>query len=145
MGDVFIAGSHYGRVRAMHDDKGQKVESAGPSIPVEVVGFADVPEAGETFIVASDERMAKEISLYRQEKIRARELSKLSKVSLEELYEQIKKGDVKTQCDHKRMSGSIEAIKVKNLRRRKGQHLHAVGGVRGRCEPASLQYRHHQV
>ena len=113
MGDVFIAGSHYGRVRAMHDDKGQKVEAAGPSIPVEVVGFADVPEAGETFIVASDERMAKEITLYRQEKIREKELSKLSKVSLEELYEQIKKGDVKElnviiKAD---VQGSIEAIK----------------------------------
>ena len=113
MGDVFIAGSHYGRVRAMYDDKGQKVEAAGPSIPVEVVGFTDVPQAGETFIVASDERMAKEISLYRQEKIREKELSKLSKVSLEELYEQIKKGDVKElnviiKAD---VQGSIEAIK----------------------------------
>jgi len=60
--------------------------------PIEVVGFNDVPDAGEIFIVVSEERMAKQISLYRQEKIREKELSKLSKVSLEELYEKIKKG-----------------------------------------------------
>jgi len=112
-GDVFIAGSQYGRVRAMLNDKGQKIEDARPSIPVEVVGFTDVPEAGETFIVISEERMAKQISLYRQEKIREKELSKLSKVSLEELYEQIKKGEVKElnviiKAD---MQGSIDAVK----------------------------------
>ena len=112
-GDVFIAGSHYGRVRAMLNDKGQKIEEAGPSTPVEVVGFTDVPEAGETFIVVSEERMAKQISLYRQEKIREKELSKLSKVSLEELYDQIKKGEVKElnviiKAD---VQGSIEAMK----------------------------------
>lgn len=112
-GDVFIAGSRYGRVRAMHNDKGTKIDAAGPSIPVEVVGFVDVPAAGEIFIVASDERMAKQISLYRQEKIREKELSKLSKVSLEQLYEQIRQGDVKElnviiKAD---VQGSIEAMK----------------------------------
>jgi translation initiation factor IF-2 len=112
-GDVFIAGSQYGRVRAMLNDKGQKIEETWPSMPVEVVGFTDVPEAGETFIVISEERMAKQISLYRQEKIREKELSKLSKISLEELYEQIKKGEVKElnviiKAD---VQGSIEAVK----------------------------------
>ena len=112
-GDVFIAGSQYGRVRAMLNDKGQKIEEARPSIPVEVVGFTDVPEAGETFIVISEERMAKQISLYRQEKIREKELSKLSKVSLEELYDKIKKGEVKElnviiKAD---VQGSIEAVR----------------------------------
>ncbi|HXX33161.1 MAG TPA: translation initiation factor IF-2, partial [Thermodesulfobacteriota bacterium] len=77
-GDAFLAGSHYGRVRAMLNDKGQKIGEAPPSTPVEVVGFTDVPEAGETFIVVSEERMAKQISLYRQEKTREKELSKLS-------------------------------------------------------------------
>jgi len=113
IGDVFIAGSHYGRVRAMLNDKGQKMIEALPSIPVEVVGFTDVPEAGETFIAVADERMAKQVTLYRQEKIREKELSKLSKVSLEELYEQIKKGEVKElnviiKAD---VQGSIEAVK----------------------------------
>ena len=112
-GDPFIAGSHYGRVRAMLNNKGQKIEEAGPSTPVEVIGFVDVPAAGDTFIVVSEERMAKQISLYRQEKIRAKELSKLSKVSLEELYDQIKKGEMKElnviiKAD---VQGSIEAMK----------------------------------
>ncbi len=112
-GDAFIAGSHYGRVRAMLNDKGQKIEGARPSTPVEVVGFNDVPEAGEPFIVVSEERMAKQISLYRQEKIREKELSKLSKVSLEELYDRITKGEVKElnviiKAD---VQGSIEAVK----------------------------------
>ena len=112
-GDPFIAGSHYGRVRAMLNDKGQKIEEVRPSTPVEVVGFTDIPEAGETFIVVSEERMAKQISLYRQEKIREKELSKLSKVSLEELYDKIKKGEVKElnviiKAD---VQGSIEAVK----------------------------------
>jgi translation initiation factor IF-2 len=78
-----------------------------------VVGFTDIPEAGEAFIVVSEERMAKQISLYRQEKIRQKELSKLSKVSLEELYDKIKKGEVKElnviiKAD---VQGSIEAVK----------------------------------
>jgi translation initiation factor IF-2 len=112
-GNVFIAGSHYGRVRAMLDDKGQRIEEARPSTPVEVVGFTDIPEAGGTFIGVSDERMAKQITLYRQEKAREKELSKLSKVSLEELFEQIKKGEVKElnviiKAD---VQGSIEAVK----------------------------------
>ena len=112
-GDAFIAGSHYGRVRAMLDDKGKKIEEASPSTPVEVVGFTDIPEAGEAFIVVSEERMAKQISLHRQEKIRQKELSKLSKVSLEELYDKIKKGEVKelnviVKAD---VQGSIEAVK----------------------------------
>jgi translation initiation factor IF-2 len=112
-GDVFVAGSHYGRVRAMLNDRGQKIEEARPSIPVEVVGFTDVPQAGDPFIVVSEERMAKQISLYRQEKIREKELSKLSKVSLEELYDKIKKGEIKElnviiKAD---VQGSIEAVR----------------------------------
>ncbi len=112
-GDAFIAGSHYGRVRAMQNDKGKKIEEASPSTPVEVVGFTDIPGAGEAFIVVSEERMAKQISLYRQEKNRQKELSKLSKVSLEELYDKIKKGEVKElnviiKAD---VQGSIEAVK----------------------------------
>jgi translation initiation factor IF-2 len=113
LGDPFLAGAHHGRVRIMLDDRGQRVEQAEPSTPVEVVGFEDVPGAGETFIVVSEERVAKQISLYRQGKEREKELSKLSKVSLEELYDQIKKGEVKElnvviKAD---VQGSIEAVK----------------------------------
>jgi translation initiation factor IF-2 len=112
-GDVFIAGSHYGRVRAMLNAKGVKLEKAGPSTPTEVLGFTDVPDAGEAFIAVTEERMAKQISLYRQEKIRAKELSRLSKVSLEELYAKIKQGEIKElnviiKAD---VQGSIEAMK----------------------------------
>jgi len=107
----------------MHNDKGKKIDEAPPSTPVAVVGFTDIPEAGEAFIVVSEERMAKQISLYRQEKIRQKELSKLSKVSLEELYDKIKKGEVKElnviiKAD---VQGSIEAVKEaleKSLRMR---------------------------
>jgi translation initiation factor IF-2 len=113
LGDPFLAGAHHGRVRIMLDDRGQRVEQAEPSTPVEVVGFEDVPGAGETFIVVSEERVARQISLYRQGKEREKELSKLSKVSLEELYDQIKKGEVKElnvviKAD---VQGSIEAVK----------------------------------
>ena len=135
-GDAFIAGPHYGRVRAMLDDKGKKIEMAKPSAPVEVVGFSDVPEAGDPFIVVSEERIAKQISLYRQEKIREKELAKLSKVSLEDLYERIKKGEVKElnviiKAD---VQGSIEAVKeaLKKLStdQVKVNVLHdAVGGI----------------
>ncbi len=135
-GDPFIAGAHYGRVRALFNDRGYKVSEAGPSTPVEVLGFDDVPEAGESFIVVTDERMAKEVSLYRQEKIRQKELSKLSKVSLEELYEKIKKGEVKElnviiKAD---VQGSIEAVReaLKKLHTEevKVNILHdAVGGI----------------
>lgn len=135
-GDPFIAGAHYGRVRALFNDRGYKVAEAGPSTPVEVLGFDDVPEAGESFIVVTDERMAKEVSLYRQEKLRQKELSKLSKVSLEELYEKIKKGEVKElnviiKAD---VQGSIEAVKetLKKLYTEevKVNILHdAVGGI----------------
>jgi translation initiation factor IF-2 len=97
----------------MYNERGERMESVGPSVPVEVLGFTDMPEAGETFIVGPEERMARQISLYRQEKVREKELSKLSKVSLEELYDQIKKGEVKelnviVKGD---AQGSIEAIK----------------------------------
>jgi translation initiation factor IF-2 len=135
-GNPFLAGSHYGRVRAMLNNKGQKIEETGPSTPVEVVGFVDVPEAGDTFIVVTEERMAKQISLYRQEKIRAKELSKLSKISLEELYHQIKKGEVKElnviiKAD---VQGSIEAmteaLKKLSTEALKVNILHsAVGGI----------------
>jgi translation initiation factor IF-2 len=135
-GDAFLAGSHYGRVRAMLNDKRQKIQEARPSTPVEVVGFTDIPEAGETFIVVSEERMAKQISLHRQEKNREKELSKLSKVSLEELYDKIKKGEVKElnviiKAD---VQGSIEAVKeaLKKLSTEevKVHILHdAIGGI----------------
>jgi translation initiation factor IF-2 len=112
VGDPFVAGGHWGRVRAMVDDKGMKVQNAGPSIPVEVLGLPGVPHAGEKFVAVSDEKKAKEIGAYRQMKQREAELSKTSKVSLEELYSKIKEGEVKElgiiiKAD---VHGSVEAL-----------------------------------
>ena len=112
VGDPFVAGVHYGRVRAMVDDKGAKVMEAGPSMPVEVQGLPGVPQSGEKFVVVSDEKKAKEIGTYRQMKQRETELSKSSKVSLEDLYNKIKEGEVKElgiiiKAD---VHGSVEAL-----------------------------------
>ncbi len=112
VGDSFITGMNYGRVRAIMNDRGQKIKEAGPSIPVEVVGFTGLPEAGEGFIVLDDERIAKQIGMYRQEKRRGRELARSSKVSLEELYAKIQQGEVRelniiVKAD---VQGSMEAV-----------------------------------
>ncbi len=112
VGDYFVAGVHYGRVRAMQNDRGEKVQSAGPSIPVEVIGFTGVPDAGDVFVSLADEKQAKEIATYRMQKIRETELAKSSKLSLEQLYEKIQKGEVKdlnvvVKGD---VQGSVEAV-----------------------------------
>lgn len=83
VGDAFVCGVYHGRVRAMFDDQGQKVEEAGPSMPVEVQGFEGVPEAGEEFICLADEKNARRIAEARALKQRERELAKESKVTLE--------------------------------------------------------------
>jgi translation initiation factor IF-2 len=112
IGDFFVAGVHSGRVRAMQNDLGDKVISAGPSMPVEVIGFTGVPEAGDIFVSLADEKQAKEIATYRMQKLRETELAKHSKLSLEQLYEKIQKGEVKdlntiVKAD---VQGSVEAV-----------------------------------
>jgi translation initiation factor IF-2 len=112
VGDSFITGMNYGRIRTIRDDRGQKIEQAGPSMPVEVAGFTGLPEAGEAFIILDDERSAKQIGIYRQQKKRERELARSSKVSLEELYAKIQEGEVKelnivVKAD---AQGSMEAV-----------------------------------
>jgi translation initiation factor IF-2 len=111
-GDPFICGIHFGKVRALYNDWGQKVDQAPPSSPVEVHGFSGVPNAGEEFLVSEDERMAKQVSLYRLQKKREAELSKTSKLTLEKLYEQIQEGQVKelTLILKADVQGSLEAI-----------------------------------
>jgi translation initiation factor IF-2 len=91
--DPFIAGTMFGRVRAMIDDKGKRIQKAPPSTPVLVVGFQDVPHGGDRFIVTTEERYAKELSRYRQEKLREREIAKSSRTTLEELYSKMGKAD----------------------------------------------------
>ncbi len=84
--DPFVAGAAFGRVRALVDDKGKRITKAPPATPVMVVGFSDVPKAGDPFIATTEERYARELSRFRQEKIREQEQAKSSRVTLDELY-----------------------------------------------------------
>ncbi len=95
-GDVLLAGSVFGRVRAMLDETGQPVDEAGPSIPVEIQGLSDVPLAGEEAVALGDERKAREIALFRQGKFREVKLAKQQAAKLENMFEQMGEGGVKT-------------------------------------------------
>ena len=110
-GDAFSAKTEYGRVRAMIDDQGRRVKEAGPSMPVEVIGFSSVPQAGSEFIGVEDEKKAKNISEYWIRKEREKELAASSKITLEQLYQRIKEGakelNVILKAD---VQGSLEAL-----------------------------------
>ena len=95
-GDVLLVGGTYGRVRAMLDENGKPVEEAGPSIPVEILGLSDVPAAGDEAIVLADERKAREIALFRQGKYRDVKLAKQQAAKLENMFEQMTEGEVKS-------------------------------------------------
>jgi len=113
VGDSILVGSTYGRIRAMFDDKGKKIKSAGPSIPVEILGLSEVPSAGDRFHEVKNEKIARDLADKRKQKDRADNFQTAHKVSLEDLYNQIKEGKVKElsiiiKAD---VQGSIEAIK----------------------------------
>ncbi len=95
-GDVVLAGQTYGRVRAMLDENGRKTESAGPSIPVEIQGLTEVPQAGDEFMVLADERRAREIATYRAGKFRNTKLAKQQAAKLENMFSDMAAGEVKT-------------------------------------------------
>ena len=95
VGEAYVAGNRHGRVRAMKDDLGHKIRQAGPSTPVEVLGFAAVPSAGDSFSVVKDERRARQISSVRQEKQRTQQLAQSTRVTLDDLYRSISAGEVK--------------------------------------------------
>jgi len=95
-GDVVLAGSSYGRVRAMLDENGKSISEAGPSIPVEIQGLTEVPAAGEEVMVMTDERKAREIGLFRQGKFRDVKLAKQQAAKLENMFEQMAEGEVKS-------------------------------------------------
>jgi len=112
-GDPVVCGMHYGKIRALLNDVGQQVESAGPSIPVEIIGLSGVPQAGDEFISLADEKDAKQVSQHRVQKQRSKELAKSSRLSLEGLFEKLQEGEVKDlniilKAD---VHGSIEALK----------------------------------
>jgi translation initiation factor IF-2 len=112
VGDVFFAGSVFGRVRSMQDDRGQKVAQAGPATPVEVTGFEDLPQAGDTFQVVEDEVRARAIVSFRQLRDREKVLAASSKLSLDQLFSKIQEGRIKElpiilKAD---VAGSVEVL-----------------------------------
>ena len=112
-GDSIIVGSTYGRIRAMLDDKGKKIKSAGPSIPVEVLGLSEVPAAGDRFNVVKDEKTARNMAETRKAKLREEHFQSSNRVSMENLYSQIQEGSVKelgviVKAD---VQGSVEAVR----------------------------------
>ncbi len=94
-GNTFVAGLTYGRVRAMFDSYGKRVKEATPSIPVEVLGFEEVPQAGDDFIVLDSEEKARKVAEYRQRKAREAEIAKEAKISLEKIFEKLQQGELK--------------------------------------------------
>lgn len=113
-GDMLLAGEYYGRVRALIDETGRMVESAGPSIPVAVLGLAGAPDAGEEFLVVPDERKAREVAEFRQKRVRESRLARQQASKLENLFENMGQGDKPTvnivlKTD---VRGSLEALSV---------------------------------
>ncbi len=111
-GDIVIAGTSVGRVRAMTDDKGKQVKTAGPSVPVEIIGLAEVPESGDEFAAVEDERMARELAEQRREKAKDEAFKANAKVNLNDLFAQISEGvkdlNIIVKAD---VGGSAEAVK----------------------------------
>jgi len=113
VGDPIVAGEVFGKVRAMTDDQGKPVEAAGPSMPVEVLGFSEVPQAGDVLHVVSEDKLAKQLAARRLERKRAEEIQGARPVSLEALFGKIKEGEVKElnliiKAD---VQGSVEALR----------------------------------
>jgi translation initiation factor IF-2 len=135
-GDVVLAGSSYGRVRAMLDENGKAISEAGPSIPVEIQGLTEVPAAGEEVMVMADERKAREIGLFRQGKFRDVKLAKQQAAKLENMFDQMAEGEVKNlplivktdvQGSQEALVGSLQKLSTSEVR---VQIVHAaVGGI----------------
>ena len=111
-GDIVIAGKTVGRVRAMTDDRGRKLDSAGPSMPVEIIGLSEVPDAGDLFYAVEDERMARELAEQRKTEEKDEKAKMQEKITLENLFSHIKEGEVKdfniiVKAD---VQGSAEAV-----------------------------------
>jgi len=94
-GEVFVSGDTSGRVKAMLDERGKQLKAAGPATPVEVVGFTDIPDAGDDFICVESEKVAKDVSLYRQKRLRGETGVRPERLSLEDLYDRIQQGEMK--------------------------------------------------
>ena len=135
-GDVILAGSSFGRVRAMLDENGKTITEAGPSIPVEIQGLTEVPVAGEEVMVMADERKAREIGLFRQGKFRDVKLAKQQAAKLENMFDNMGEGEVKNlpviiktdvQGSQEALVGSLQKLSTSEVR---VQVVHAaVGGI----------------
>ncbi|MFM8636798.1 MAG: translation initiation factor IF-2, partial [Betaproteobacteria bacterium] len=135
-GDVVLAGSSYGRVRAMLDEAGKPSAEAGPSIPVEIQGLTEVPRAGDEFMVLADERRAREIATFRQGKYRDVKLAKQQAAKLENMFDNMGQGDVQTlsliikadvQGSQEALAASLLKLSTEEVR---VQIVHAaVGGI----------------
>ncbi|RMG73654.1 MAG: translation initiation factor IF-2 [Nitrospirae bacterium] len=120
VGDPFVTELTYGKVRALIDEHGKRIKEATPSTPIEVIGFEEVPQAGDHFVVVENERRAKEIAHARQHKARLAELARQKKVRLDDIYRQIQEGEIKmlnviikgdVQGSVEAMKGALEKIK----------------------------------
>ncbi|MBP1991293.1 translation initiation factor IF-2 [Paenibacillus eucommiae] len=125
VGDSFVAGVCFGRVRAMVNDKGKRLKEAGPSTPVEITGLTEVPQAGDPFLVFEDERKARDIADRRAITLRQSEMGANSRVTLDDLYKHIKEGEIKdlnviikgdVQGSVEALKGSLEKIEVEGAR-----------------------------
>lgn len=125
VGDAFVAGVRFGRVRAMVNDRGRRLKEAGPSTPVEITGLTEVPQAGDPFLVFEDERKAKEIAERRATKARQAELNASTRVTLDDLYKHIQEGEMKelnvilkadVQGSLEALRGSLEKIDIEGVR-----------------------------
>ncbi len=135
-GDVVLAGSSFGRIRAMLDENGKTITEAGPSIPVEIQGLTEVPVAGEEVMVMADERKAREIALFRQGKFRDVKLARQQAAKLENMFEQMGEGELKSlpliiktdlQGSQEALVGSLQKLSTDEVR---VQVVHAaVGGI----------------
>lgn len=113
VGDAFVVGNYCGRVRALINDQGEQIKEATPSTPVEVLGISDVPQAGDAFVVVKDEQTARQVAGIQQQKQREKELSRTTRVTLDDLYRKIQEGEVKElnlviKAD---VQGSAEAVR----------------------------------
>ncbi|MDD9270330.1 translation initiation factor IF-2 [Paenibacillus sp. MAHUQ-63] len=125
VGDSFVAGVHFGRIRAMVNDKGKRLKEAGPSTPVEITGLTDVPQAGDPFLVYEDERKARDIAERRAIALRQSEMTANSRVTLDDLFKHIKDGEIKdlnviikgdVQGSVEALKSSLEKIEVEGVR-----------------------------
>lgn len=125
VGDSLVVGNTFGRVRAMINDTGKRVEMAGPSMPVEITGLQDVPQAGDRFVVFDDEKKSRQIGEARQQEAIAANRNEQTKVSLDDLFEQIKQGEMKelniiikadVQGSAEALSSSLQKIDVEGVK-----------------------------